>query len=288
MFQILRPPGSFVQLARSRGVPSRITPLLERAALEICPQQPTRILDSRELFERAALHAAAAKGGGLELSFRLVDLLATTIETLGLARSSDVPDPFRRVWVRSQAGLRRPGVVLACADGEIAVLCPPRRGRVPDAGEVLSLSYRGFSSTVEYDLRLDDPVRLPRGLILNLVRLDRRGSIGRAHERFPVYIQASVRLERPDAHPAEEPTPCEVLDLSASGLRMECSVSYETGQTVLVELPLPDGEEPLAAQALVRWARAGETGQRSHGILFSGLTPASIKRLESFLETLRT
>jgi hypothetical protein len=287
MFQILRPPpGTFLRLARSRGVPLRVARLLEPAAEEICPQQPARILESRELFERAALHAAAGKGGNLELSFRVVDLLATTLETMGLARSSDVPDPFRRVWVRNESGSRWPAVVLACGDGEIAVLCPPRRSPIPDAGQVLRLSYRGFSSPAEYDLRLDDPVRLPRGLILNLVRLDGRGSIGRAHERFPVYFQAQVRRHPPETG-GEELETCEILDFASNGVRMECATAFETGHGVWIEMPLPDGEQPFATPAVVRWARAGSEGQRSHGLLFTELSKASRERLDRFLETLQ-
>lgn len=287
MSEILRAPtGTFLSQARSRGVPVRVARLLEPSAQEICPQQPTRILESRELFERAAMHAVAGKGGNLELSFRTVDALATCVETLGLARSSDVPDPFRRVWVRS-TDMRRPGVVLACGNGEVAVLCPRRRGPMPEADSVLKLSYRGFSSTVEYDLRLDDPVRLPRGHILNLTRADGRGAIGRVHERFPVYFQAKVRRDQPGGAAGAELVPCEILDFSASGVRMECATAYETGDPVWIEVELPDGAEPFAASGVVRWARAGSEGQRSHGLLFTDLSKSGRERLDRFMATLR-
>lgn len=285
LFATLRAPaGSFLREARARRLPARVARLLERSAAEICPQQPTRILESRELFERAAMHAAAGKGGNLELSFRTVDALATSVETLGLARSSDVPDPFRRVWVQG-VGTRRPGVVLACGDGEVAVLCPPARGVLPEAGSVLKLGYRGFSSTVEYELRLDDPVRLPRGQILNLTRTDGRGAIGRVHERFPVYLRARVQRREPGAAGFER-VPCEILDFSASGVRMECNESFATGDALSLEIELPDGGEPLATPAAVRWARAGSAGQHSHGLLFTDLSKPARERLDRFMATL--
>jgi len=267
-------------------VPASVARRLESAAREICPQQPARVLESRELFERAAMHAVAGKGGNLGLSFRVVDQLAETLERLELARSSDVPDPFRRVWVQGASGDRRPAVVLSCADGEIAVLCPPRRGWTPEPGVVLRLIYRGFSSTAEYDLLLDDPVRLPKGTILNLVRLDGRGSIGRAHERFPVYLQAKLRRIESGGDARDEVVPCEVLDISASGVRAECATSFDAGQDVWIEMPISESPEPFTARATVRWARAGSAAQRSHGLLFAELSKTSREQLDRYLRTL--
>jgi len=50
------------------------------------------------------------------------------VEKLGFARASDVPDPFRRVWVTSSK-VRRRGVILSCQDGDVAVLCPREASR---------------------------------------------------------------------------------------------------------------------------------------------------------------
>ena len=276
-------PGTFLHQARASGVPAHVARLLEAAAQEVCPQQPTRALESRELFERTAMHAAAGRGGNLELSFRTVDALAASVETLGLARASEVPDPLRRVWVES-AETRRPGVILACAEGEVAVLCPPRRRSIPETGSALKLSYRGFASKVEYDLRLDDPVRLPRGLILNLTRPEGRGAIGRAHQRFPVYLQGRVRANAEVGDSTLQP--CEILDFSVTGVRMECAATFASGDTVWLELTLTDRSEPFATSAVVRWARA-DGDRRSYGLLFSELSLASRERLDPFVATLR-
>lgn len=290
VLQLLRPAhGTFLGFARSRGVPSSVARQLESAAGVVCPQQPVRVLELRELFERAAMRAVAGKGGNLDLSFRVVDQLANALERLGLARSSDVPDPFRRVWVRSASGDRRPAVVLACAEGELAVLCPPSRGRLPEPGEVLRLIYRGFSSTAEYNLILDDPVRLPKGTILNLVRLEGRGSIGRAHERYPVYLQASLRRlgsAQLAQDEQDEIGPCEVLDISSSGVRVECAASIDVGQEVWIETSLPECADSFAAGAVVRWARAGSGAQRSHGLLFTEFAGPGREQLDSYLRLL--
>jgi len=172
---------AFVRDARSRGLSFRIARLLESSAAEICPQHPSRILGSRELFERAALHAAARRGGNLELSFPHRGCARDVRRKARLRARSDVPDPFRRVWVTSSK-VRRRGVILSCQDGDVAVLCPREHRALSDEGDVWKLSYRGFSSTVEYTLRLDDPVRLPRGYIVNLTR-GRRPRLDRSRTR---------------------------------------------------------------------------------------------------------
>lgn len=280
-----RSAGSFIRTARSRGVRARVARILESAAWEISPEGPERILNSRELFERAAMRAVVGDVGNLELSFGLVDVLASTVETLGLARSSDVPDPFRRVWISSESGTRRRGVVLRCEGGEIAVFCSTVGDPISGVGSVLNLSYRGFSSPVEYGLRLDDAVRLPGALVLHLTRLDSLGAIGRTQPRLGVHIHAQVRALQPNEDEnGGEPTPCEILDISSGGLCMVCTTTYDTGQEVCLELSLPDdSEEPLSAHAIVCWSRQDTEGRCSHGLLLIDLPELPMERLQRFL-----
>ena len=101
---------AFVEAARARGVPASVARRLERAAGQVSPEEPQKVLASRELFESTAIRAVLADGGNLELSFGDADKIAGAVEKLGLARTTDVPDPFRRVWV-SNAATRRRGVV---------------------------------------------------------------------------------------------------------------------------------------------------------------------------------
>ncbi len=277
-----RTSGTFIRAARARGVRARAAKTLEPAAREISPEDPERILDSRELFEQAAARAVIGEAGNLELCFGLVDLLATTVETLGLARSSDVPDPFRRVWIKSESGVSRRGVVYSCEGGEIAVFCPPASRPVFTTGSVLKLGYRSFGSSVRYDLRLNDAVCLPGAIVLHLTRLEGTGTIGRAARRFPVSIHAKVLALRQDEVRGEGPAACQVVDISATGLCIQCDIWYVEGQRVWLELPLPDGTEELfRVQAVIRWSRVPK-----YGMEFVDLPQPLTERLERFLSAL--
>jgi hypothetical protein len=286
--RFLRRPSAFFRAARARGLPARVAWRLESVAREVAPLQPESVLLSRDLLEKAALRAAVGDGGNLELSFAVVDALAAAFETLELVRSNDVLDPFRRVWVSAESQARRRGVVLSCRDGELTVFCPHQRSPVPRAGTLMTLGYRGFASQVEYKVKLDDPVRLPGGLMLNLTRVVGQGNLGRVHQRFAVKLQAVVR-PRPDEIDVGNPfLPCEVLDLSAGGLRLECAASFEAEQIVQIEVPLPDGDgQPFAALGVVRWVRRGTQERHGYGLLFHELPQPSLQRLERFMATLR-
>ena len=276
-----RTSGTFIRAARSRGVRARAARTLEPAARDLSPEYPAAILDSRELFEQAATLAVIGDAGNLELSFGLVDHLATTVETLGLTRSSDVPDPFRRVWIKSESGVRKRGVVFSCEGGEIAVFCPPASCGFT-TGSVLKLSYRGFSSAVRYDLRLNDSVCLPGALVLHLTRLEGTGAIGRTERRYPVHIHAKVLALRQGEDYGAGPAACQVLDVSATGMCMQCDIAYDEGQQVWLEVPLPDGsEEPFRARAVIKWSRLPK-----HGLEFVDLPRPLTDRLQQFLSAL--
>lgn len=283
-----RSSGAFVRAARARGIRTRAARTLESAANEVSPGDPARVLDSRELFQEAATLAVVGDGGNLELSFSLVDGLASTVETLGLARSTDVPDPFRRVWVSNGSGQRIRGVVLTCRDGELAVFCPPAERSLSEIGGVLWLRYRGFDSSVEYDLQLDDAVRLPGALVLHLKRRSGQGAIGRSSVRYPTSLPGVIRvLDLTDDEAAARPVSCVATDISTGGMALDSRIQFVQGERVRVELDLPDGNDSkFAAEAVVRWSRDSAPGIHGVGIAFANLPRPRADRLESFLQTL--
>lgn len=226
--------------------------------------------------------------GNLELSFQRVNLLAGALETLGLTRASDVPDPFRRVWVSSQNGVRTRGVALTCENDEIAVFCPPGGTQVSDAGTIMKLSYRGFSSPVEFKLRMNDSCLFPGWLMLHLSRVEGSGRIGRQKQRFDVSLSGTVRDAPADAaDPGEGEQACEVLDISSGGVRMECARQYPEGIRVECAIWLTDGAaQAFTFEADVRWVRPGSQDRESHGLLFANLSQENTRRLERYLERL--
>ncbi|MEM7310243.1 MAG: PilZ domain-containing protein [Planctomycetota bacterium] len=276
-----RPVGRFQRAARAQGVRPRIARALEAAAHEVAPEEPERILASRPLFEVAAMRTVVGESDNLELSFGLVDALATTVEDLGLARASDVPDPFRRVWVTSGSGTRIRGVVLTCSGGEVAVFCPASARGVSDIGRVMWLGYRGFSSSVEYDLQLDDAVRLPGALVLHLIRRGGRGAIGRMDERYPTRLAGHVRRAGGGDRSA-----CTVIDISAGGVAVECAQTFRQHEELRLDVRLPDDEQgAFSTLARVCWSSAGQTGS-TLGLSFLDLPRPLAQRLGSFLQRL--
>jgi hypothetical protein len=254
---------------------------LEHAAGQVSPEEPHKVLESRELFESAAIRAVLADGGNLELAFGDADRIASAVEKLDLARTTDVPDPFRRVWVTKDATRRR-GVVLTHGRDELALILPHARERI-GPGSFVRLSYRGFTSAVEYELQVCDEVLLPGGLVLHLTRKSGGGSIGRSHHRFAVHFRAEVRALK--GAMADVVIPCEVLDLSQGGLRLEGPVTFTPGEHVRVDVPLRDGtDEPLHITGEVRWTREATPARRSIGLLFTELDETNGKRLARFLK----
>ena len=274
---------TFGRRARAQGVRKRAVRALEPAALELFPDDPCLVLESRTAFERAATHAILGDAGNLELSYGLVDALATAVEALGLARASDVPDPFRRVWVVNGADEARRGVVLRCSDGEIAVFCSPSQRSFIHAGAFMRVSYRGFSSSVDYELRLSDAVRLPRALVLHLTRPERSGSIGRVHVRVDVWLAGTVRAA--DPADGDEVHACAVLDVSAGGMRIASDLTAGSGTRVMLEVDLTQGvEPPLCLPAIVRWNRTDDEGYRTQGVEFEPLDDETGERYALFLD----
>lgn len=219
---------SFVRAARRRGVRGKIARLLEPEANALFPATPEVVLTDRIAFEQAAAMATLGDAGNLELSYRRVDALASALERLGLGRASDVPDPFRRVWIENLAGKRKQGVVLRRLEAEIAIFCPPGEDAFWDSGAIMRVSYRSFDTAVDYELKLADAVRLPAALVLHLTRPEATGSIGRDDRRSPVQLEGLMRSEATPEHPDwAHWSPCELHDVSMAGCRATCRVRYE-------------------------------------------------------------
>jgi len=281
--------GAFVRQACSRGIKRGVAKALEPAAREIAPEDPQSILESRELFEQAAMRTVIGDAGNLELSFGLVDGLASAVEELGLARASDVPDPFRRVWVENPEGRRRRGVVLTLEREEISVFCPPASEAIASIGSPLILRYRGFSSSVQYELLLNDSVSLPGTQILHLTRLAGSGAIGRGSDRYSVSIEALAGfVPKQDEGAPEPPVECHVIDLSSGGVQFVCTRLYQTGDTIDLRFPIPDGE-PAAfhVRGEIMWIGGACDAGHSQGLRFQELNPRDQERLDMYLRCLR-
>jgi hypothetical protein len=279
----LRRDSGFVADAKAHGLSVHVARLLEDGAVQVSPDDPSAALDSRELFEQAALNVALADGGGLGLSFKRVDLLAEAIEQLGLTRESDIPDPLRRVWVGTRRDKASRGVALTCENNELAILCMAKDKAILDAGSVLTIGYRGFSSPVEYRLKVSDSCLFPGGLMLHLTREDDADAIGRAQPRFPVQLAGVIRS-------VDQTRECSgvITDISMGGVRMECSECFAQGTSVSLSIQFPDGtEQPFEVDGEVRWARSGEGSESGLGMQFVGLSIDDVHRLQQFLEEIR-
>ena len=269
----------FASEARSRGLTRRIIKVLEPAALHLNPDDPGLVLQSRELLERTAIFAAVGESNNLELNFQRVDLLAQAFELLGLTRVSDIPDPFRRVWVCSGLNQRIRGVALTCENGEIAVFCPPGAKQLGE-GTTLELAFRGFSSPISFPLKLNDSCLFPGGLMLHLTRPEGQGLIGRSEPRFHVQLEGAVNRRH-----LTELLSCAVMDMSLSGLRMQSSARFDAQEILSLSLDLDDGiDEPLSCEALVCWTRRNDEDLHEHGLTFHDLHSQQLHRLQQFLQ----
>ena len=284
LFERIAGSNEFARAAMKRGVPRTLARLLGNAAGELCPEQPMKVLDSRELLERVALHVAVGDCGNLELSYARINQLAECFELLELTRTTDIPDPFRRVWISNGSGRSFGGVALTCENEELAVFCPPDGKPVAEEGRLLTISYLGFDDTVNFQLRLVDSCLFPGGLMLHLARAEGTGAIGRRQQRFEVDLPASIR-----PHNADRERSCLVLDVSLGGLRVDCDMPLSPGQCVSLKLWLADGEiEAFVSEVEVRWARPVSGGRSTHGLRFIDLDSRQERRLATFLAQLRS
>ena len=314
---LTRAPSDFVREARARGVPAATARALELAAQATCADDPLRVLDSRELFERTAKQTVMGDAGNLELSFDLVDRLAQAVEQLKLGRVSDVPDPFRRVWVADRDGQRVRGVVFRHELDELAVFCPPGERRLGELGSTVTIGYRGFASSVDYDLLVDDSVRLPEALVLHLKHESGSGRIGRRQDRYPVELRGSLRLvdrvAGAEGRTAGELHPCTVVDVSLGGLGLVCDAGLgsaeelgrearlevrvnlgaeagEGGEADVVYLPEESrgtGDDQLALRVAVCIVRSRSGGELFLGTELRDVEDAVRARFEGFVQSRR-
>ena len=285
---LVRTKTTFFAEARSRGLSARVSRALESAAYELYPEDPLEVFELRERFEEIATHAVTGDAGNLELSYGLVDDLASAVEKLGLARESDVPDPFRRVWISSHGGDRIRGVVLRCAKGEVAVFCPPGAQAPGRIGEVLRFDYRSFRSAVGYDLYLNDSVRLPEALVLHLNRPDEEGAIGREQHRHEIRIEAGVRglgdLGSPEW---SNPRPCMILDVSLGGMRIASNLPFGRNHAVEIEFASTTDEGvQFLLPAVIAWNREDPEEGPCQGLELEGVLPEMERQYQRFIRGL--
>lgn len=280
------PSDQFLSAARQKGLSVKLARTLQAAAHELFPEDPSSILGSRSRFEETALQAISHDLGNLELSFEWLDNLASAVETLDLARTSEMPDPFRRVWVENKDGARAQGVVLAVRDQEIAVFCPHTKKPLEKIGSAIELIYRESSSLVSYELMLNDAVRLPGTNVLHLKRRNGIGSIGRVTKRHEVETVGFVRMQSADGQPLS-PTPCKILDISIGGARLGCSADFDKGTPLHLDVFLDDGiSEPLSMQCTARWSQPVPEGHHI-GVQFGDLSKPQSARLEEAMLALQ-
>lgn len=276
----------FTKLARRKGVPSAVTPILESSAQVLYADDTLSILEDRERFEEAALHAVTGDAGNLELSFQLVDVLASSLEKLGLARASDEPDLFRRVWIQKEGGKKIRGVIVRRESGEIAIFCPPCKKQFAPLGESLQVEYRGVKSSIRYQLQLNDAVRLPKAYVMHLTRIAGQGAIGRMHKRYVVNLPGFVHRGS-SAESLTEPIPCKLMDISLGGVCLKCSAEFEQGSPVFLEAFLEGGSStPFGIDCTSAWARSTAEGHLV-GLQFGELDEAKLDRLKAVLERLQ-
>ncbi|MHC4380922.1 MAG: PilZ domain-containing protein [Planctomycetota bacterium] len=270
---------SFLAAARSKGLPSKLAKSLQPAADNLYPEEPESILESRSRFEEAALRSVSKDLTELQLTFKTVEALATAVDTLNLARSGEVPDPFRRVWVQNENGDREKGVAFTCSDGELTVFCPPGSSFSAEIGSEICLSHRGSSSKVAYDLQLNDSVRLPGSEALHLGRRGGGNSAGRVTKRHDVEIMGFIQ-EQAAADDQRTPIPCKILDISIGGARLECHFQFEKGTPVHLDVFLDDGiSEPFSVDCVARWSSSDQDGNQV-GLQFGDLSDAHAERLD--------
>ena len=280
-----RPGGAFLQEACRKGLTRQLARTLEPAARELFPEEPASILESRPRFEEAALRTVMGAAGNLEISFALADLVAEAVESLGLASTSDVQSPFRRVWVQQDASDRVRGVVLTCGESEISVLIPSAGEPIAGIGGILHFSYRGFDSPVGYELQLNDSVGLPEAHVLHLTRVGGDGAIGRSSKRHLVTIDALVR-ESAASDQVTGMKRCTIQDISLGGVRLLCERGFERGAPLHLDVFLDDGgSEPFSVDCTVRWTKKYPDGHGA-GLQFGELLKSHSVRLEKLIQEL--
>ena len=80
------------------------------------------------------------------------------------------------------------------------------------------------------------------------------------------------------------PVACQILDISAGGMRMDCTRAFEVGEKLRVEVHMgDDNPSPFTFESTVRWRRDADEGRLAHGLVFTDLSQHLTERLILFL-----
>jgi len=69
-------------------------------------------------------------------------------------------------------------------------------------------------------------------------------------------------------------------DLSGSGARFMCEVTFPVGTSLELQLLLPPAKDPLPLAARVAWAKPGPMQLTEHGVVFEAIDATSQQLLE--------
>jgi hypothetical protein len=277
---------AFRERGRDAGIEVEVLKALEPLALQIAPTKPEIALQRREMFERLGIALLLAQDGK-NLRFELAERLADALERLRLVRSSDLPDPLRRVRLRPHGGAPALGIVLRPQGPEMLILLHPKQRFDGRRGDCARLDLAGARRVIEIPVRLTDVEDRETARLLHIARPEGWGSFGRTHERFPVLLPVSV-LDRASGESSW--IAGEVFDLSEGGVCACLPQRLPVGRTTRIHLCLetPGGFacEPLFAEGRVVWARPEGPSQVRHGLSFDALDERDSFRLRSYLDSL--
>jgi hypothetical protein len=277
---------TFRERGRDAGIDVDVLRALEPIALQLAPTKPEVTLQRREMFERLGIALLLAQDGK-NLRFELAERLSDALERLRLVRSSDLPDPLRRVRLRPHGGAPALGIVLRPQGPEMLILLHPRQRFDGRRGDGARLDLAGARRVIEIPVRLTDVEERDSARLLHIARPEGWGTFGRTHERFPVLLPVSV-LERSGGE--SNWIPGEAFDLSEGGICACLPQRLPVGRSTRIHLSLatPGGftGEPLFAEGRVVWARPEGPSQVRHGLSFDALDERDAFRLRSYLDSL--
>lgn len=144
-------------------------------------------------------------------------------------------------------------MVLSLAYEEAAAGMPsnPRRSGVHLKVVELCYKYALLQGRERMGLRLSDPQRVEFASLRQALQGDPERQ-RRAHRRFPVRLEAAVKLEQGFCNG-------QVVNLSASGMYLTCTRGARRGSTVQVKLGQPGEVEYLFTCNVIRCVEIEET-----------------------------
>ena len=106
-----------------------------------------------------------------------------------------------------------------------------------------------------------------------------KASIKRRHRRFPLRMEAQVRVDGD----ASEPMRAQTADMATSGVALETDEILPDGTRVSVVLDPGDGSEELVISGTVVWNRASDSESAEVGIEFERDGSEDMKRLRQLI-----